>query len=146
MRKHYLKHKMPVRLCIIACALATVFWLGNTKAGVFFAVKYNQESLTQFAEGLIRSGEPIANVHYCTWKVYKHTTHVDFIVTEFGLAPSTVYKGFYYSPSDSLVGFQGANHVFSEYDDGWIYREDNGDNVEYLEKIADNWYWFEMYF
>lgn len=147
--KNYLiRNKFALISIAVIFILAIAFLFGNTKSGIFLTVKSNQSELTHFAEGLLQSDRTISVVHYKhkNWKIYRYSDHVDFIVTAFGLAPSTVYKGFYYSPSDSLVGFQGANHIFTEYGDGWIYREDDGDNTEYLEKIADNWYWFEMYF
>ena len=56
------------------------------------------------------------------------------------------YKGFYYSPENQPLGFQGTDMDFIEDGQGWRWKEEDGDNWDYTEKIMDKWYFFEMHF
>ncbi len=71
---------------------------------------------------------------------------VDFYCYGVGLAPSSIYYGFYYVNPDEPLGFQ-ATRVELEVDgDGWEWEESNGDNYYYTEKIVDHWYYYEAGF
>ena len=71
---------------------------------------------------------------------------VEFVSQKSGLGSSNTYEGFYYSPYDQLIGFQGNQVEFIEHQSGWIWNEVEGDNWEYIEKITEHWYWFEIHF
>jgi hypothetical protein len=105
----------------------------------------HQEEIEEFALACL-AGEGADT--YNGWDVdcYKENGQVEFLVSGFGLGPSTSYKGIYYSVSDNPLGFQGANVDFTAYKDGWIWKESGGDNWQYTERIFANLFWFEAYF
>ena len=123
-----------------------------SKNSTFRYVQNNQTELAEIALGVI-DGE-IKTPYQCddyTAQYYKAATVkepiVEFFGRGFGIAPSGCYTGFYYSPKDIPVRFQGTGTVMEAYKNGWawVYHE-TGDNNGYTEKICDNWYWFEFYF
>jgi hypothetical protein len=61
---------------------------------------------------------------------------VDFWCGGYGLGSSTSYSGFYYSPDDIPLGFQGTAMDLVKYDSGWKYKELDSDNQYYTEKIS----------
>lgn len=71
---------------------------------------------------------------------------VEFEVEGRGFGSSTTYTGFYYTPEDVPVGFQGESIPLTESAPGWTWQEENGDNRQTVEKICDHWYWYEAHF
>lgn len=137
---------------IVVVVLLAVFFLVfffhlPPKSYIFRYVKSHRAQLEAFADRLI-SNRVRDETHYHSWRVsYSDTTGtVEFITGGYGLVPSTVYQGFYYSPKDERIGFQGTKVAFTEHNRGWIWKDTRGDNWEYIEKIIDHWYWFEMHF
>ena len=84
---------------------------------------------------------------YGTFEVtaWNNETMIQFQEASFGLGSASSYKGFYYVRDDNPVGFQGAELSFSPQGSGF-YWTDGTDNWQYVEKICDNWYWFEASF
>lgn len=111
-------------------------------------VKDHSDKLTQYAESMIQTGSNGKRETYGDYEMtYWATTNmVEFVARKNGIGSSTVYEGFYYSPDDKPLGFQGNQVQFTESDSGWIWKESNGDNWEYTEKIQEHWYWFEFHF
>ena len=70
---------------------------------------------------------------------------VEFHVTGFGIAPSSVEYGFIYSADDSAVGAGNIKDGFETTDKGWKWEEPGTDNYQYIQKIRENWYWFEFH-
>lgn len=52
----------------------------------------------------------------------------------------------YYVSDDEPMGFQGVSVKLEPYGDGWKWKEVNGDNAYYTEKIKDHWYYYEASF
>ena len=111
-------------------------------------VKDHSDELTQYAESMIQNGSNGKSETYGDYEMtYWATTNmVEFVARKNGIGSSTVYKGFYYSPDDKPLGFQGNQVQFTESDSGGTWKESDGDNWEYTEKIQDHWYWFEFHF
>ena len=85
---------------------------------------------------------------YNGWKVTYNfgTQQIDFSVGGLGLAPSSTYWGFYYTPDDVPIGIDGSDVLLSPDGNGWIWKEPNGDNFQYIEKICNNWYGYKASF
>lgn len=71
---------------------------------------------------------------------------VQFHYSGFGIAPSSTYYGFYYSPSDVPVPYCNEDYELTmDVDGGWTWNGD-GDNGGKIKKISDNWYYYEAWF
>ncbi len=127
--------------------------LRPSKAAAVRYVQGHQAELTAYVEKLLATDPAqLEGYHgysagdtYDGWDVtyYPHSGMIEFQTSAFGLVPSSTYSGFYYSPEDVPMGFQSAQVDFAEHGDGWLWEEPEGDNRQYMEKIADHWYWYE---
>lgn len=71
---------------------------------------------------------------------------VDFYCYGSGLAPSSIYYGFYYANPDEPTGFQATRVELESDGHGWKWEESNGDKYYYTEKIVDHRYYYEAGF
>lgn len=143
---------------LAALALLAVLWLKlfPPRWVVERYVLGRQEELNAYVQRLLETDPAQMENHhgwraedsYDGWKVsyYPHSGKIEFETSAFGLAPSSTYSGFYYSPEDVPMGFQSAQVDFAEHGGGWLWEEPEGDNRQYTEKIADYWYWYEAKF
>lgn len=115
-----------------------------THASVTRYVQKHQLELNSYVEQVLKD-RPIKQGTYNGWKVTYNfgTQQIDFSVGGFGLAPSSTYWGFYYTPDDIPIGIDGSNVLLSPDGNGWSWKEPNGDNSQYIEKICNNWYWYK---
>lgn len=69
---------------------------------------------------------------------------VEFATSAFGIAPSTHYKGFYYSEDNSHMPFQATDLAMTENGDvaTWTWQGNYGSST----RICDHWFWFEAHF
>ena len=138
------------KIAILILLVAAAFFIlkPSVKDRTFDYVKANQQYLTKTALHVISENRQ-THFDYEDFTVsYFPNTYkpiVEFTVTSFGIAPSGYYKGFYFSPDDMPVRFQGSGVATENYKNGWRYSAD-GDNQGYIEKICDYWYWFEYSF
>ena len=72
-------------------------------------------------------------------------TIVQFSTGGKGLAPSSIYIGFYYSKNDTPASFQNAYSLEKVGKNKWEWN-DVGDNHGTTIKIRDNWYYFDASF
>lgn len=142
--------KKTTRFVLLAVMLlvAVVVFNPNAKYNVKRYIKNNNAELTSVAENLLSENISV-NSEYNGWKLDFFSTSdtpvVQFTVKSGGIVPSSGYKGFYYSPEDVPIGFQGIETEFIADGDRWLYSYE-GDNQGFTEKIIDNWYWFEIIF
>lgn len=73
------------------------------------------------------------------------TPIIEFHTSSFGIAPSSHYKGIYYSPDDMPAAFQNSQQPLLETADGWAWN-DGTDNHGSTSRIAPFWYTFEAHF
>lgn len=120
----------------------------STKQSTFEYVQNNCTDLELFATELIAGSGKDTSTTYKRWNVsyWRDTNLVEFITHSKGIVPNSVIFGFYYSPDNIPLGFQGFQMKFDEYESGWKWIDEKSDNWEYTEKIIDNWFWFEMNF
>ena len=71
---------------------------------------------------------------------------VAFYMGGFGLAPSSVYYGFYYSPEDIPVGTGEGQLVKAEEDSACWSWQGYGDNGGGIRRIKPNWYYYKCWF
>ena len=132
------------------------FFPSDPKQKAFDYVQDNRDELNEYIEKLIlEHGEPDGDLYasfrdeYDGFKVtlWKRNHLIEFEKWGFGLVTNSTYRGFYYSPQDTLMGFQNTQMAFEPDGDGYICKYTAGPvNYEYTEKIIDNWYWFEIQF
>ena len=80
------------------------------------------------------------------WKNDSNGIIVEYFYKGYGIASAGLYTGFYYTSADEPIGFQGATHKLTKAKNGWEWKEPNGDNFDYTEKITDHWYYYKAGF
>ena len=80
------------------------------------------------------------------WKNDSDGIIIEYFCKGYGIVPAGLYTGFYYTSVDEPTGFQGATHKLTKTKNGWEWREPNGDNFDYTEKITENWYYYKAGF
>lgn len=125
--------------------IITVFM--NPERRIFFMVEKNQTEYEAVAVQLLSTGEPMEVKGVGNIKVLMGDhAMVDFYVTGFGLAPSSTYYGFFYSPDDVPLAIWNIDVELTEYaEDEWKWTE-YGDNRGVTKKIVDGWYYYEASF
>ncbi len=148
--KNMTQNKKPFKI-ILAAAMILLFlspFLIKSKGFVFWLVEHDQEKLTEMANAIIESGEeePDHSWYFSDVDYHDSTHMVEFTTSYWGIAPSGVRKGFYYSPENIPLGYNYGGEVLSflPYEAGWLWEEENGNNTMYTERIADHWFWFEF--
>lgn len=141
---------LKATVAVVALLLALyVFSLFKpfTKASVTRYVREHQPELNSYVAQILKE-RPIKQDNYNGWKVTYNfgTQQIDFSVGGFGLAPSSSYWGFYYTPDDAPIGIDGSEVPLSKDGNGWSWQEPDGDNSQYIEKICSNWYWYKASF
>ena len=122
-----------------------------SKQKAFSYVQNNQTELCQLAQDIIEGKiktpyqQGDYSVQYFKSPSAASEPIVEFNGHSYGIVPSGYYTGFYYSPKDIPVRYNGSGTAMEPFKNGWAYQE-AGDNHGYTEKICDNWYWFEFYF
>lgn len=141
-------HAKVITSFFIVLVIAITFFIFDPLFSINRFVKNNYSELMEYAESMVQAGNNGECAIYGNFEVtyWADSNMVEFIVRKKGLGSSSSYEGFYYSPDNQLLAFQGNLVDFVPYKSGWIWEENDGDNHEYIEKIMDNWYRFEIYF
>ncbi len=151
---------LAMLLLIIAAALAVVwvqfgpFLINQSMIGGY--VKFHETELEIIAMDMIEHDFENPEKEYDTKRDEKGATRivsfasrpdmVQFDTWGFGLAPSTVYYGFYYSLNDEPIPYCGVDYELISDGDGWSWQQPESDNRGYTEKIMNNWYYYEARF
>jgi hypothetical protein len=135
-----------VFICIIAISL---FFINNSsKNKIVRLVNNNRDFLNECIENKdydkIYKIKGIKNIQ--TYSLSNNALYIDFYCFGVGLVPSSTYYGFYYVSDDKPLGFQASSVKLEPGGDGWKWREANGDNCYYTEKILDHWYYYKAGF
>ncbi|MDO4286322.1 MAG: hypothetical protein Q4C40_01195 [Eubacteriales bacterium] len=135
-------------IIFILLVIAVASFVSGKSASIRRFVNSNSVELTQYAQNMIKTGSNGECETYGDYEVtyWADTGMVEFVLRKHGMGSASVYEGFYYSPNDTPLGFQGNQVDFTISDSGWTWEESNGDNWEYTEKILEHWYWFEFHF
>lgn len=147
-RKNSVKVIISITVIFVLIGLVLLVTIPSAKQSAFEYVQNNCADLESFATELIADSDKDISTTYMRWDVsYWHDTNsVEFITHNKGIVPNSVICGFYYSPENIPLGFQGFQMKFDEYGSGWKWIDAESDNWEYTERIIDNWFWFEVNF
>lgn len=140
-----------VRMILIICAVIVIVIIAmliQKRKSISDLVKDNYTELESYVAELIENKQYGFQTAYKGWDVcyWESNGMIEFNVSSAGLGSEMTYKGFYYSPEDEPLGFQGSDIDYIEDGQGWRWKEVDGDNWEYTEKIIGKWYLFEMHF
>lgn len=105
--------------------------------------------LVTYAENLLDHDDRKSD-RYGFWEVrsYPEEQMVEFHIGGFGLAPSSTYKGFYYSAENVHNVFSVADKSLATMDIEGDYATwtDGTDNHGTSLRITSNWFWYEASF
>ena len=138
---------------VLALIAAASFMTKDTKGLISGDLVNNQAEMTALAQSMLdhKTDEALYNKYSSTYDISVWRTEdviVQFVAYTEGIAPAGKYVGVYYSPDDVVTGFQGSAWTMkiTEHGAGYDLQEAGKDNGGYVEKIADNWYYFEAWF
>lgn len=148
--KGHTKLPTPKRLLAVVCVflillliLFFVFYPNLVRA----YVNVRHEHLEAYAESSLQNG---TSTSYGLWSVYIYPEQgmVQFNTGGSGLAPGSVYEGFYYSAEDTHIPFQGFDLEMEIDGDTayWAEPEEYSDNWGTSTRIREHWFWFEWHF
>ena len=72
--------------------------------------------------------------------------YIDYYCGGYGFASATGYVGFYYSPSNTAIGIYADTDALVFDGNGYGWKEVDGDNSYYTEKILDFLFYYEANF
>lgn len=80
-------------------------------------------------------------------QIYKSEqyNYIDFGVDE-GFTSTSHYYGFYYSDLDEHINISGVAGEKQEYNNGFKWQIEGNEDFSYVEKIIDNFYYYEAHF
>lgn len=68
---------------------------------------------------------------------------VDYACGGSGFGPNTAYWGFYYSTDDDMTRIWCAGEPLVPFQNGYVYRQTDGDDRYYTEQITDHFFYYE---
>lgn len=107
------------------------------KRDIISLYEKNEETFLQAASSSDYSSvEKISGVQ----TVLVWDTYVDIQCGGAGFGPSTHYYGIFYSADDNLcaIDVAGPMDKLVEYNHGYLYQEENGDNQYYVESLGNH--------
>ena len=130
---------------VMILLLAALFG-GNMRTRNY--VRSHRQELEAFAIAALEYPPPHGTLQYGRWAVscYPEKGMVEFFTGGFGLAPSTVYRGFYYSAGDAHTPFQGIDQPLEVTGSAAEWREPESDNWGRSRRIMPHWFWYEAHF
>jgi len=140
-----MKKAMIVCLVIAVAFLALTFRDNLLRTYVVICHK----DLEAYAVQFLDSKESTSG-KYGAWKTscYPEDSMVEFHTGGWGLAPSSTYKGFYYSADNTHQLFSAAYEDITsmEIDGDHAVWTDGTDNHGVSIRITEKWFWFEASF
>lgn len=136
-------------ICLILALALCVFAARRDHSGMASFVRQNQADLTALAEEALAqgySGEIPASypgIKGIDYFVYMEDGTFFRPFVQFDVGWGFACRGFYYSPSDIPIPFQGADATLTKNNTGWYWEA--GGNYGFTEKITDCWYTFEAH-
>ena len=152
MKKAIIISLLSVALVVLlALVIFTTFISLNPKEEIHDYVLENRVELNDYVIRLLSEKADDYHGEFDTMTVdlWKGCNMVEFSKTRwgFGIVPASTYRGFYYSPENVPIGFQGAALEFRPVENGWESKPYPGSSIrEYTERIADNWFFYEVKF
>ena len=136
---------------LLALIIFTTFISLNPKNEIHDYVIENRNNLNDYVVRLLNKKQDDYHGEYDTMTVdlWKGCNMVEFSKNRWGsgIVPASTYRGFYYSPENVPIGFQGAALKFRPDKNGWKSEPYPGSSIrEYTERITDHWFWYEVIF
>lgn len=79
-----------------------------------------------------------------------HEGFIDFYCGGAGIGSATSYYGFYYSENNAIDAMQNIEYPMggelNPDGNGYLWKERDGDNKFYVEKIMDKFYYYESHY
>ena len=130
-------------LCCSACSQPRC-----SKEAAARILERNGERLAALAQRIMETGtvpeEPaIPGVERVS---YLPPGWVEFCTATRGPLPGSSYCGFYYSPGNDPLGYQGTKMELATKGPGWTWEEPGGDNRYYTEALQDQWFYYSISF
>lgn len=144
------KHPSPIpvgRLLAATLAGLVIFcFLFQDSLVKAYVGKYN-DRLTAYCEAVLTDPASVDTHRYGPWdvSVNREEKMVEFHTGGSGIGSETSYKGFYYSPEDAYLPFQGCGEDVEVYD-GTGYWTDGTDNYGTVHRLCKYFFWFEAHF
>ena len=139
--------KKVIAICLVIAVAILGLALKDNLIRIYVALCH--ENLETYAVQFL-DGKERTSGQYGIWKTscYPDDGMVEFYTGGWGLAPSSTYKGFYYSADNTHKLFSAAyKDITSMETDGdeatWT---DGTDNHGISTRITENWFWFEASF
>lgn len=105
-----------------------------------FVIEHEEELLQAIEENDVSHFENSGIVI----SVSVNTSAVVFYCGGVGMTPSSTYVGFFYSPQDDMTAFYpSVSEGLIPSGDGFLWKEEGGDNRFYTEKICNCFYYYE---
>jgi len=141
----FTRKRLVIMIVILILVLGIIFREKLIQTYVVVA----REHLATYAENLLDYDDRQSD-RYGFWKVssYPEEQMVEFHTGGFGLAPSSTYKGFYYSAENVHKVFSVADKSLATMDVNEEHATwtDGTDNHGTSIRIIDNWFWYEASF
>ncbi|MCR5432401.1 MAG: hypothetical protein K6E95_07585 [Lachnospiraceae bacterium] len=140
-----------VVVVLLVLLVVNIFDNSDLKSELKDYILENREDLEAYVGDLIASKTDDSRDTFdgITVDYWKRNKMVEFSKTGWGagIVPASTYRGFYYSPDDKPLGFQGTSLSYVEDGAGWKSKDYPGSSIrEYTERLADHWFWYEVKF
>ena len=139
--------KKTIAVCLTALILLLCLFFQDSIIRSYVSVC--NLSLKSYAVKLIDKNERTSD-RYGLWKTscYPDSGMVEFFTGGSGLAPNSVYKGFYYSSDNTHKPFSAApaDMISFTVEGDAAFWTDGTDNYGTSTRIIDNWFWYEASF
>lgn len=113
--------KIIIIFVLLLFAITIAFW----DTGVKLFIQANHQSLESFAiTSLESASSEYTQVRYGIWDAscWKEANVVEFYTGDFGIAPSSHVKGFYYSANDVPIAFNATDAPLLVSESGWHWE------------------------
>lgn len=132
-------------LCLLCLLLSgcSRFDGQRNKESIFSYVETNQELLLSC---ICEEDYTPLRGRFSPEEINVEENHVDFDWRATGFGSETAYCGFFWSESGDLYAAwcaPPAEEPLTPRDDGFFWQEAEGDNTYYVEKICDNFFYYE---
>ena len=143
-----MKQRLPGLLCLLAALVVSMAAARRDGSHTARFVRQNAAALTALAEEALAAGFggdfSYPGVKSVRYTVYMKDGTLYRPYVEFHMDSLIGYSGFYYSPADIPIPFQGVSDaLLTPTASGW-YWEHRG-NHGTTAKITDHWYSFEAW-
>ena len=139
--------KKTIAICVVIVGIVLGLLFKDCFIRTYVSVC--NDKLESYATKMLEKDERTSD-KYGVWKTVSSPEEglVEFWTGGFGLAPSSTYKGFYYSADDKHKPFSVAykDAVSMEIDGDSATWTDGTDNNGISNRIIENWFWFEASF